>query len=68
MATEDRITGVVAPIALFDDLASLAGAYESFRLMAVAEDPHSHIHIVLDQLNKRLQYIVDQLDSMGLVS
>jgi hypothetical protein len=77
MATADSSTGVRAPVSVpvllpvppLEALAVLACAYESFQLLAMAEDGHdAPVPVVLLELNHRLRLIVDQLDAMGLLS
>lgn len=67
MANADFTTGQVAPN--FDELASLADAYEAFQLMAMNEVGHgSPVPTVLHSLNRQLRAFVEQLDRAGFLS
>lgn len=69
MADANSNTGLSAPIPVLDELASLAGAYESFLLLTFVEDgPTSPVPPVLAELNKRLRSIVNDLDSQRFLS
>jgi hypothetical protein len=69
MATVNLSTVIRAPIPALDALACLAGAYESFQLLAITEDgADAPVPAVLAELNNRLRSIVDELDKMGLLS
>lgn len=69
MATVDSTTGLSSPVSMLDELAILADSYESFQLLAMAEDGHSSpVPIVLAQLNLRFRALVDGLGSAGLLS
>lgn len=52
----------------FDDLASLADAYEAFAALVAADDPHAPSYVLLHNLNGQLRTLCDRFDEQALMS